>query len=103
MNDSFFRWFPIIIACTQLVFLPIVAVVLKNQVEKVMEHSAVLDGRIAEKIKEHNANLYAHPALADLKKLENNIETLSTEVRSLGLKIERITPRRRQGDEPEGT
>ncbi len=94
-TDTFFRWFPIAVAVVQLVFLPVLVVVLKDQIEKVLQHSSVLDAMISVQIKKHDENLYAHPALADLRKLEDNITNLSNEVRELGLKIERLTPRRR--------
>jgi hypothetical protein len=99
MSDGFFRWAPIIVAAVQLLFLPVVVVMLKDQIEKVMMGSKVLDSRIAFALKEHNDNIYSHPALADLKKLEDNIEGLTSEVRDLGIKIERLSPRRR-GDRP---
>lgn len=99
MTDNFFRWTPIVVAAIQLLLLPIVIVVLKDQVEKILVNSSVLDARIAIAITKHNDNIYSHPALADLKKLEDNIENLTSEVQSLGIKIERLTPRRR-GDAP---
>ena len=55
-----------------------------------------LDSKIDTRIDRHNANLYAHPALNDLQKLENKIEQLSAAVKGLELAIERITPRRRE-------
>jgi hypothetical protein len=97
--DTFFKWAPIVVAAIQLLFLPIVIIVLKDQVEKILVNSSVLDGRVAAAIARHNSDIYSHPALADLKKLEDNIEGLTVEVKDLGLKIERLTPRRR-GDAP---
>lgn len=94
MSDQFFKWTPIAVAAIQLLFLPVVVVMLKEQIEKVMMASKVLDARILAALKEHNDNIYSHPALADLKQLEDNISALTHEVNSLGLKIERITPRR---------
>lgn len=93
--DTFFKWTPIVVATIQLLFLPVVVVVLKDQVEKVIMTSAVFDERVSRAIAKHNDNIYSHPALADLKKLEDNIEGLTSEVRDLGIKIERLTPRRR--------
>lgn len=97
--DQFFRWTPIIVAAVQLLFLPIVVILLKDQIERVMVSSAVLDSRIRLALKTHNDDIYSHPALADLKKLEDNITALTDEVKELGIKIERLTPRRR-GDVP---
>lgn len=99
MSDAFFRWTPLVVAAIQLLFLPVVVVLLKDQIEKVMVSSAVLDARIRIAVKDHNDNIYSHPALADLKLLEENISVLTGEVRDLGIKIERLTPRRR-GDAP---
>lgn len=94
MTDTFFKWTPIVVAAIQLLFLPIVVILLKDQIEKVIVSSAVLDSRIRVALNEHNNDVYSHPALADLKKLEDNIEGLAGEVRDLGIKIERLTPRR---------
>jgi hypothetical protein len=97
--DIFFKWAPIGMTVIQLLFLPFVIIVLKDQVEKILVSSSVLDSRVAAAIARHNSDIYSHPALADLKQLEDNIGELTTEVRDLGLKIERLTPRRR-GDAP---
>ena len=99
MTDSFFKWAPIVVAGIQLLFLPVVVVMLKDQIEKVLMGPTVLDARLAAAIAKHNADIYSHPALADLKQLEDNISGLTSEVRDLGIKIERLTPRRR-GDRP---
>ena len=93
-TELFYKWLPLAVAVAQILFLPIAVVVLKDQVEKVLMNSAVLDNRINDAVREHNDNIYSHPALADLKKLEDNIENLTREVAALGLKIERLTPRR---------
>jgi hypothetical protein len=79
-SEPFFRWFPIVVATLQLVVLPLLIIALYY----------VIDARIDR----HNANLYAHPALNDLKKLERKIEELSLAVNNLQLAIERLTPRR---------
>ena len=92
--DNIYHWIPLVVAMVQVLFLPIVIVVLKDQVEKVLMNSTVLDSRISTALAKHNDNIYSHPALADLKKLEDNITNLTAEVRELGLKIERLTPRR---------
>lgn len=93
-TDSFFKWAPVVVAAIQLLFLPIIVVLLRDQVEKIIQNSSVFDARVTLAIKKHNDDIYSHPALADLKKLEDNIADLTEEVKSLGLKIERLTPRR---------
>lgn len=87
--DVFFRWFPMIVATTQLVLLPLLLIALNSQI----------DARITR----HNDNLYAHPALSDLKKLDLRIEELARAVAGLQLSIERITPRRRDDLEMRGS
>lgn len=79
-GSAFFRWFPIIVAVTQLVLLPLILI--------------ALDARIERGVDRHNANLYAHPALNDLKELEKKIEVLSVTIGKLELAIARMTPRR---------
>lgn len=78
--DSFLKWFPPVVAIIQLVLLPLLIIALYY----------VIDARISV----HNANLYAHPALNDLKELEKKIAELSVAVEQLKISIERLTPRR---------
>lgn len=79
-GDSIFRWFPVIVAVLQLVFLPLVLISLNAQI----------DNRIGR----HNDNLYAHPSLNDLRKLEEKIEYLAEAVNRLELRIAGLVPRR---------
>lgn len=80
MSEILLRWFPAGVAALQIIILPLIIV--------------ALDSKIDTRIDRHNANLYAHPALNDLQKLESKIEQLSSAVASLQLAIERLTPRR---------
>jgi hypothetical protein len=76
-----------VFACIQMIFLPLF----------VLAFNAQIDARIDR----HNGNLYAHPALNDIKMLESKIELLSATIGDLKIAIERITPRtldRRHGD-----
>lgn len=98
-TETFRAWFPVLAGAVQIVFLPVVLILLRYWIEKVMQGSPVLDAKIDSGIRRHNDNIYSHPALADLKKLEGNIDRLTTEVTSLGIKIERLTPRRRLNDQ----
>ena len=75
-NDALFRWFPVATAIIQIIFLPIIMVALNAQI----------DGRV----QRHNDNLYAHPALNDLKQLESKIEMLSNNVLELKIAIARL-------------
>ena len=81
-GDMLLRWTPLVIAALQLVLLPLIIIAINAQIDGRIEH--------------HNDNLYAHPALNDLKKLEDKIEDLSKAVSHLQVAIERITPRRRE-------
>ncbi len=81
MADLLLRWFPAAVAVLQVAILPLLII--------------ALDSKIDTRIDRHNANLYAHPALNDLQKLEAKIEQLSAAVAGLQLAIERLTPRRR--------
>lgn len=79
-GDSLFKWFPVIVAILQLIFLPLVLISLNAQI----------DGRIGR----HNDNLYAHPSLSHLDKLEEKIEDLASAVNRLELRLAGLTPRR---------
>jgi hypothetical protein len=94
-TDQFFKWAPLVLTGIQILLLPVILIVLRNQIEKVLVDSTVLDNRIRRALSEHNSDIYSHPALADLKVLEGNILKLTDQVRDLVIKIERITPRRR--------
>jgi hypothetical protein len=76
-SDAFFRWFPPVVAILQLVVLPLLIIALYY----------VIDQRIAA----HNNNLYAHPALNDLKKLEQEIKELSKAIARLELAFAKFT------------
>lgn len=75
------KWFPLIVSVLQLAFLPLVVIALNAQIDA--------------RIERHNDNLYAHPSLNDLQKLESKIEALAKAVSLLQLAIERLTPRRK--------
>lgn len=81
MSETLLKWFPAVVAVLQIAVLPLLII--------------ALDSKIDTRIDRHNANLYAHPALNDLQKLEAKIEQLSSAVAMLQLAIERITPRRK--------
>ena len=83
--ESFLRWFPVAVTVLQLLILPLLVIALNSQIDR--------------RIERHNDNLYAHPALKDLKELEGKIDKLGTAVAELRLAIERISPRRRAGDD----
>lgn len=81
LADTLIKWFPAAVAVLQIAVLPLLII--------------ALDSKIDTRIDKHNDNLYAHPSLNDLKKLEAKIEQLSAAVANLQLAIERLTPRRR--------
>jgi hypothetical protein len=74
------RWFPAAVALLQLIILPLLIIALNSQIDS--------------RIRSHNLDLYAHPSLNDLKKLEEKIEDLSVAVKLLEVTIARLTPRR---------
>lgn len=86
MNGDLFKWFPMVVAAMQLVILPLLVVALNAQIDT--------------RVDRHNMNLYAHPALADLKQLEMRIDNLSGALNKLELAIERMNTRRRASDAP---
>ena len=85
--DIAFHWIPLVFTGAQLFFLPLFVIAFNAQIDR--------------RVEIHNANLYAHPALNDLKILESKIEELSGAINDLKITVERLTPRRndeRRGD-----
>ena len=76
-TDVWLKWVPLVVAVLQIVFLPLIMIALYS----------IIDSRIDR----HNSDLYAHPALSDLKKLEEKIEGLASAVKGLEIAIAKWT------------
>ncbi len=86
-GDVFLRWFPVVTAGVTLLFLPVFVLAFNAQIDR--------------RVEIHNANLYAHPALNDLKKLESEIKDLSRAIARLELAFARFVTKQSEQERSE--